>query len=155
MLNCRKFLRSGQCCWKLWRVGTPFRPSSVILQGWHLSVGSHVSHRGTVFCCRILTDVSRRFVYAAVRQVLFSSGDQCLSCSLADLMFICWWSITLWTAWGLVLPFPLPQSLCLHYKGQVINRYTGICYCMKLMNVDYLHRKPENALTYQNNSPSF
>lgn len=98
---------SGQCCWKLWRVGTPLRPSPVILQEWHLSVGSHVSHRGTVFCRHILTDVLQRFVYAALRQVLFSSGDQCLSCSLADLMFICWWSITLSTARGLGLPSPL------------------------------------------------
>lgn len=104
------FPLSGQCCRKLWGVGPPLRPSAVILQGWHLSVGSRVSHRGTVFCRRILTDVSQRFVYAAVRQVLFSSGDQCLSCSLADLMFICWWSITLLTAWGLVLPSPLHRA---------------------------------------------
>lgn len=89
-----------------------FWSSTTIPNSWQLSEGSHVSHTGTVLCRPrgILTDVSQRFVYAGVWQVLSSSGDQCLSCSLSDLMFICWWSITALTARGLVLPSPLTQS---------------------------------------------
>lgn len=67
---------SGQCCRKLWGERMPLRPSTVILHRWQLSVGSRVSHRGAVFCRRVLTDVLRWFC----ERCFFSSGDQCLPC---------------------------------------------------------------------------
>lgn len=151
LLNFLKSFRSLDSVAGNWGERTPLRPSTIILQGWQLSVGCRVSHRGTVFCRRILTDVSRWFcVRCCATCPLFLWGSMSVL-SLPDLMFICWWSITLSTVWGLVLPFPTAQSLCLHYEGQVINRYTGISYCTKLLNVDAENLKAP----CQNISPSF
>lgn len=146
-----KFLKSfpisGQCCWKL----TPLRPSTIILQGWQLSVGCRVSHRGTVFCRRILTDVSRRFCVAAVRHVLFSSGDQCLSCLCLIWCLSAGDQSHCRRCEGWCYLFPLHRACVFIMKDKGLKRYTGISYCTKLLNVDAENLKAP----CQNISPPF